>query len=94
MYEYWEAGPIAGAHTVHLAKNGDHAECKPYTQEDLATVIIQVHLPARAPGFGNALANRLCQARVAPEALCVECFTPEFRTIYADLIRRTVQAVA
>ena len=94
MQEHWEAGPVAGEHTVHLAKNGNHAECKPYTRNDLVTVVAQVNLPTRAPGFTNALATRLYQAHVAPETLCVECFTPEFQTVYVDLANRTAQALA
>lgn len=92
MEEYWEVGPVdATEHTVHLAKAGNHAECKPYTKNDLVLVIARVN----APGYGNALIARMRDAHLEPNQLCTDgCFPPEFRGIYAQLISEIKQRAA
>jgi hypothetical protein len=85
MEQKWEVGPITvGNPIAHLAKGGQHAECKPYTQEDLAWVYAVVY----APGFGNALTARLLDAEIAPANLCAECFPVTFRDNYARVFAR------
>jgi hypothetical protein len=81
-----QVGPIEqGDPTLHLARDGQHAECKPYTQEDL----ISVRVSTRVPGFGNALTARLLGAHIKPGDLCTECFPEAFLTNYAQVVRAT-----
>lgn len=85
MEQKWQVGPIEpGGHTMHLAKGGNVADCKPFTQEDL----VWTHATVYAPGFGNALTARLLDARVEPDQLCAECFPGGFRTNYAQVCKR------
>lgn len=72
-------GPIEnGGDTVHLAPPKRAAFCKPLTREEITTVLGELDVP----GFGAQVTAKLLAAGVPSGALCVHCFTREYRKIY------------